>query len=131
VTDLEAMRLAVDLAHLTAVRHAVADFATQSGLRDRAQADFVLAVNELVTNAIRHGGGRGELRMRRIDRGVWCSVADRGPGLPLERRVNQMPLPPASDTGGRGLWLVHRLCDDVTITAGPEGTTISVFKLLP
>jgi anti-sigma regulatory factor (Ser/Thr protein kinase) len=33
-----------------------------------------------------------------------------------------MPAPDA--IGGRGLAIVERVCDDVTTSAGPEGTTV-------
>jgi serine/threonine-protein kinase RsbW len=130
LTGDDAVRFAVDLAHIATVRHAVTEFAAWHGLRDRQRADFVLAVNELVTNAVQHGGGGGDVRLWRATDAVWCEVNDRGPGLPEDRR-DGYPLPPAHAPGGRGLWLVHRLCDQVTISTSPRGTTVRVVKNLP
>ena len=52
-----------------------------------------------------------------------CEVTDRGvfkdPSL-LARS------PDAAATSGRGLWIVHELCDDVDITTGPLGTVARI-----
>ncbi len=125
----EPVRYAVDLAHIATVRHAVAEFAAWHGLRDRPAADFVLAVNELVTNAVQHGGGSGDVRLWRTGAAIWCEVTDRGPGLP-EHIPDGYHLPSPQAYGGRGLWLVHQLCDRVEIRTGGAGTTVRVVKNL-
>jgi anti-sigma regulatory factor (Ser/Thr protein kinase) len=129
LTGQDAVRLAVDLEHIATVRHAVTQFAAWHGLGDRQRADFVLAVNELVTNAVQHGGGSGDVRLWRTPAALWCEVSDVGPGLPADRRDGHR-LPPARAPGGRGLWLVHRLCDEVAIATGERGTTVRVVKNL-
>jgi serine/threonine-protein kinase RsbW len=128
LTGHDGVRLAVDLAHIATVRHAVTEFAAWHGLPERPRSDFVLAVNELVTNAVQHGGGSGDVRLWRTATAVWCEVTDRGPGFAAGR--DGYRLPPAQAPGGRGLWLVHRLCDEVTIATGPVGTTVRVVKNL-
>jgi anti-sigma regulatory factor (Ser/Thr protein kinase) len=115
-------------AQVTAVRHAVTRFAARSGLAGRRLEDFALAVNELVTNAVRHAGGQGRLRLWRADGRLCCEVTDEGPGIPADR-VEPAP-PPVSATDGRGLWLVSRLCDDVSIATGPAGTTVRIAAAL-
>jgi serine/threonine-protein kinase RsbW len=144
VTRADAVRFAVDREHIAAVRHAVAQFAAWHGLADPARADFVLAVNELLTNAVRHGGGSGDVWLWRTRDGLWCDglwcdglwcdglwceVADRGPGI-AQDRLDGHRLPPPQAPGGRGLWLVHQLCDQVTISTGQGGTTVRVVKHL-
>jgi serine/threonine-protein kinase RsbW len=114
---------------VTAVRHAVVRFAAGSGLVGRRLEDFALAVNELVTNAVRHAGGQGRLRLWRADGRLCCEVTDDGPGIPAER-VDPATPPPVSATDGRGLWLVSRLCDDVSIITGPAGTTVRIAAAL-
>jgi anti-sigma regulatory factor (Ser/Thr protein kinase) len=116
-------------AQVTAVRHAVTRFASGSGLVGRRLEDFALAVNELVTNAVRHAGGRGRLRLWRADGRLCCEVTDDGPGIPADRIEPAAP-PPVSATDGRGLWLVSRLCDDVSIATGPAGTTVRIAAAL-
>ncbi|MET8998472.1 sensor histidine kinase [Amycolatopsis sp. NPDC004169] len=82
--------------------------------------DLVLAVSEIVDNALRHG--RPPVRVR-----IWAgagqmvvSVHDAGPGpadpfaglLPAERRV-----------GGRGLWIAHQICSEVALHRDETGFT--------
>jgi anti-sigma regulatory factor (Ser/Thr protein kinase) len=50
---------------VTDVRHAVREHAGAVGLTGDDLFDFVVAVHELVINAVMHGGGRGRLRLRR------------------------------------------------------------------
>jgi serine/threonine-protein kinase RsbW len=130
MTRNDSVRLAVDLAHIATVRHAVREFAAGNGLPERPRSDFVLAVNELVTNAVQHGGGRGGVRLWRTAGALWCEVSDQGPGIP-PNRLDRRWLPPATASGGRGLWLVGRLCDDVAISTSDRGTTVRVVKNLP
>ena len=102
------------------MRRRVRDAARDAGL-DPDDADrFTVAVNEVVINALQHGGGVAEVAIRH-DSGILVTVADRGPGLVLDQPVH---LPPPDQEHGRGLWLVYRLCDDVSIDRGPDGTRI-------
>jgi anti-sigma regulatory factor (Ser/Thr protein kinase) len=56
---------------------------------------------------------------------VICQVHDQGQITgPLAGRT----LPhPAADGGGRGLWLVHHVCDRVEMHTSTAGTTIRVI----
>lgn len=65
--------------------------------------DAGLIVTELVTNAIRHGGGGLELMLTMHERSVTVSVADGSAVLP-ERHE-----PDADADGGRGLLLIEAL----------------------
>lgn len=62
-----------------------------------------LVVSELVGNALRYGGGPGQLRLLRHDR-VTVEVTDTGADLP------HIQPPTLSDEGGRGLQLINMLC---------------------
>jgi anti-sigma regulatory factor (Ser/Thr protein kinase) len=116
-------------AQITAVRHAVTECAAGSGLSGQRLEDFALAVNELVTNAVRHAGGQGRVRLWRVDDRLCCEVTDHGPGIPVHRVEPRTP-PPAFATDGRGLWLVNQLCDEVRIATGPAGTTVRIVAAL-
>jgi anti-sigma regulatory factor (Ser/Thr protein kinase) len=108
---------------LTRVRHALSAAAGDAGLSGSALEDFVLAVNEVTTNAVVHGGGTGLLRLWHCDAGVRCEVTDTGTGL--DEQVLAGPRPPAHAVRGRGLWLATQLCQ-VTVYSRPQGTTIRV-----
>lgn len=88
--------------------------------RTRA-SDLVRAVDEVIDNSIRHGGGGGTVRVWHDGAGVVCEVRDVGHLVdPLAGRG----LPPADRGQGRGLWLAHELCDLVQVRSSPQGTVV-------
>ena len=114
---------------MTGLRHAVVSCATRAGLAGDRLDDFVVAVNELLTNAVRHGGGAGHLALWREDDAVVCQVTDRGTGLPAPR--GDKPDRPAMDEpGGWGLWLAGELTDTLDLQSGPDGTTVRISTRL-
>lgn len=103
------------------VRSLVAQQAMITGMTTARAGDFVVAVNEVITNSIRHGGGRGRLLLWRSDKTLFCDVSDSGQiGDPLVGRGARS----YKDLGGRGLWMVHHLCDLAQIRSDSTGTTI-------
>jgi serine/threonine-protein kinase RsbW len=116
-------------ADVTELRHDLRRHAQTAGLLGDALDDFVAAVNELVTNAVCHGGGHGTLRLT-LDAGTLIAdVSDRGRGF-----AGDLPLavgPPAADVpGGRGILLARRLTDTLLISDGPDGVTVTVTRCL-
>ena len=95
---------------LGAIRHLVSMRAAEAGLGVEAGEDLVLAVNELVTNSIQYGGGGGTLRIWREADALVCEVRDRG--FIRDPLVGRLP-PPVEQHGGRGLWLVNQLADQL------------------
>lgn len=111
---------------LTRIRHKVAQRATTIGLRGDRLDDFVSAVYEILTNAVRHGGGTGSLRMARTRGYLVCQVDDDGPGFPPETPCDQSLLRP----GGRGLGLARQFADRLTITDRAPGTSVRVYMAI-
>ncbi len=113
-------------ATVTALRHRLAAAVTGAGLAGDAGYDFILAVHELVTNAVRHGGGHGHLDLRRQDDVLICEVSDEGAAqgtLPVR-------LPAVDVAGGRGLWLAHQLAEGLILARGLNGLTATVTACL-
>jgi anti-sigma regulatory factor (Ser/Thr protein kinase) len=117
------------VAQITPVRHALSRAAAAAGLVGQRLEDFVLAVNEIVTNAVRHAGGRGTLRLWLAGGLLVCEVADRGDGIPRER-LNGNGLPPSHAVSGRGLWLARHLVDEVAVSTGEAGTIVRLSSAL-
>ncbi|MDG4766349.1 ATP-binding protein [Solwaraspora sp. WMMD406] len=89
---------------------------------------LLIVASELATNAIRHGGGTGRLRLWRHGDSLYCEVSDHGPGI-TDQQVGTVP-PNQSRTGGRGVWICRQLCSDLTIAHGPSGQGAVVTAVL-
>lgn len=120
---------AFDQAQVTELRHSVTSCARAIGLRGQRLDDFVLAVNELITNAVRHGGGRGALRMWRQRGELVCEVSDHGHGISTQR-LSDHSRPAADTAGGWGLWLARELSDTMEVTTGTAGTVVRITTAL-
>ncbi len=81
----------------------------------------LIVISELASNAIRHGGGGGRLRLWTEDRAIICQVVDHGRGItdidPGARR------PDPHSRGGRGIWLCRQLSDEFWLDTGTNGPT--------
>ncbi len=112
---------AFDLDQLRALRSLAARRAAEFGLSDDRASEFVLAVDEVATNSVRHGGGAGLLRIWPDGDSLVCEIRDTGRiEAPLVGRVH----PTLDDEYGRGLWLVNQLCDLVETRSSAAGTVI-------
>jgi anti-sigma regulatory factor (Ser/Thr protein kinase) len=111
------------LAELGATRRLVWDRARRAGLRPPRDEDLVLAVNELATNSVRHGGGHGTLRVWRESGALICEVRDHGH---IEDPLAGRRRPDRGRDGGYGLWLANQVCDLVQMRATPDGSVTRV-----
>jgi serine/threonine-protein kinase RsbW len=98
----------------------VRDFLHSLGIDRRAGSDVLLALSEVVTNAVIHGyrgetGGEVRVEAEHDDHRLTLSVADRGRGMA-----------PRHDSPGLGLGLplVGRIAKKVDITAEVGGGTL-------
>ena len=124
----DADELAFDAGTLGALRRLVSRRARDAGLAGERAGDLVLAVNEVATNSIRHGGGRGVLRIWQGDGALVCEVADAG------RIADPLAGPraarPSGQSGGRGLWLCNQICDLVQLRAFASGSVVRLHTRL-
>jgi anti-sigma regulatory factor (Ser/Thr protein kinase) len=108
---------------LATLRGCVREWAAGTLLGADRTEYLVLAVNELATNSVSHGGGRGTLRMWQEEESLVCEVRDRGRiEEPLAGRTRPRP----DQLSGRGLWLVNHVCDLVQIRTTTDGTVVRV-----
>jgi len=99
------------------------------GIEEGVTADVLLALDEAVSNAIRHGSAGGEPVVVSVERdGDWVemTVRDGGPTPRLPRLPAEAP--PALQTGGRGLWLILQLVDEVRLQRVGEGTKLTLRR---
>jgi anti-sigma regulatory factor (Ser/Thr protein kinase) len=109
------------------LRRAVAR--TLGAADDTLVADVLLALDEAVSNAVRHGSRAGEPVMVTVESdGEWVemTVRDGGPTPRLPRLPAEPP--PALQTGGRGLWLILQLVDEVRLQRIEDGTRLTMRR---
>ena len=106
---------------LPGIRDAIHVLAQEAGFGPDRVYDIVIAVNEVASNSIQHGGGAGVLNL-------WH---DESGGLVIEiRDAGQIHDPlvgryaPGPDLEARGLWLVNQLSDLVQIRSDQSGTVV-------
>ncbi|MGN9810970.1 ATP-binding protein [Micromonospora sp. BQ11] len=114
-------------ATVTELRHLLAVRVAAAGLAGDPADDFVLAVHELVTNAVRHGGGTGHLQLACNGDVIHCTVTDHGTG----QDDVAVDLPESDVPGGRGLWLAHHLTGTLVLQRRPGGLAATVTVHLP
>ncbi|WP_052745986.1 sensor histidine kinase [Allosalinactinospora lopnorensis] len=112
----------VDPTDLHAVRSFVAEQARRYGMTQGPLQDLLVAVTEVVTNAIRHGTTPVTLRSWPVDSDLFCEIVDSGNWQPNEF-LGWMPPESASDKEF-GLWGVRMLCDIVEVRSKGKGTSV-------
>ena len=128
--DQPTEQMAYDLGSLHEARQKAFGWAVGNGMPPARARAFTLAVGEVASNSVLHGGGRGTLRLWRQATELVCELRDAGTITdPMVGRTR----PPADQIGGRGLWFVNQLCDLVQIRSAPgQGTQIRLWMdLLP
>ncbi|MEO3867657.1 ATP-binding protein [Nonomuraea sp. B12E4] len=100
---------------LPLVRQFAEDEARASGIPEEAIGDFVIAVNEVATNAVTHGADDAWIRTWTVDGALVVEIHDQG-------RWKPGPIPGA--VGGMGLWVARLLSSDLTLRVGRGGSTV-------
>ncbi len=117
-----------------AIRAFVGGFLADVRAPVEISGEILIAAGEAAANAHRHGKrdeGRSEIRVRcSFDRSsVSITVADDGPGFDRSRLASA-GLPDRFAGGGRGLYLMRELMDEVDVESSSAGTTITMTSRL-
>ena len=110
------------------VRQFAADRARLAGLAADRVTDLVIAVGEAAANTLAHTGGPGRLSIWTAGSEILCQIDDSG--HITDPLVGTFLPDPAAPGGGRGLWVVHQLCDQVEVRTGLAGTTLRLHVRL-
>lgn len=124
--EIDDVHVTVDIDGLHALRSTLAAHASALGAPGEQVEALIIVATELATNAIRHGGGTGQVRLWHHGDVLYCQVSDEGPGIADPAIGSSRPDP--MDAGGhRGLWICRNLAEELTIRTGPEvpGSTIT------
>jgi anti-sigma regulatory factor (Ser/Thr protein kinase) len=124
------LRLRADSTQLSVARRYVRKAAIDHGLDADAGYELEYAVNEAVTNAIRHGRGdaQGNIRLTATADGgrLTITVYDCGSfDQPRPRRMS-----PDLESG-RGLELMRKFADELHVARKPGATAVALSKLRP
>jgi anti-sigma regulatory factor (Ser/Thr protein kinase) len=124
--DRRALSIPARLERLAEVREFVDHAASAAGFAEAERYAVKLALNEAVTNAIRHGSespdDRVEILVSEHDGQLDLSVADSGVF------VHRFELRRQLAEGGRGLAFIAELMDGLEVCPEYEGTTIRFSK---
>ena len=106
-------------ADIPAIRRFAAAFAARAGMRATQLTDFTLAVSEAAACATSRGPCTARLRLWMTENRAFCEV--RGDGTLMAdgpRGARQ------GDAERLRRWLLHRLCDHVSVESGPQGVRV-------
>jgi anti-sigma regulatory factor (Ser/Thr protein kinase) len=111
---------------LSTARTFVGDFLNEVGVNENDSFGILLALNEAVANALKHGrqGKRDKITLRcdRADDELRFAVEDNGPGFDFDEEMTDLPDP--LEASGRGLYLMSELMDRVEVRSSGRGTTV-------
>ena len=101
------------------------------GVSDEVADDVVLVLDEAATNAVLYGSS-GDQPIQVVvhvnDDWIEASVLDHGPeppaGLPADTDTDELR------AGGRGLWLLRRLVDEVRLERVKLGTRVTMRRAI-
>ncbi len=86
--------------------------------------DFLIAMDEMTSNAVRHGQPPVDVRLWISSDRVVCTITDRGPGWGDPFAGYGPAHGEDLSHGGMGLWLARQLFDHVDISAGTNDMTV-------
>ena len=119
-----------DVSDFTGLRHTVARHLAALGGSADAMEDLHLAIDEMTSNAVRHGGRPVQLQLWASAERVVCSISDSGQGMD-DPFAGYGPAHGSDlSRGGMGLWLARQLCDHVDVIDDGPGLTVRLTTAL-
>jgi anti-sigma regulatory factor (Ser/Thr protein kinase) len=106
---------------LSRLRDTVFRSARAAGIEAGRADDLMVCVHEAASNSIRHGGGRGILRIWLEASALVCEIRD--PGHITDLLAGRRRPEPLA-TSGRGLWTIHQVCDLAQVRSSSQGTVV-------
>ncbi|TQS46525.1 anti-sigma factor RsbA family regulatory protein [Cryptosporangium phraense] len=112
-------------AEIPAVRKTALAWALDAGMVEDEAHEFLIAIYEIASNAVEHGGGRGVGRFWADGDLLFCEVRS---ALPIVDPLIAGYRPPGTaQERGRGLWLARQICERVTIHNN-GGATVQLVR---
>jgi anti-sigma regulatory factor (Ser/Thr protein kinase) len=119
-----------DVTDFVGLRHAVGERLAGLGGEPDLVEDVHLAIDEIASNAVRHGAPPIQLTLWGSADRVVCTISDRGPGL-ADPFAGYGPAHGTDlSRGGMGLWLARELCDHVDVLDDGAGLTVRLATAL-
>jgi len=118
-------RAPYSLGRLAALRGRLDDTAAREGMSEDARFDLCVAANEVASNSVQHGGGRGDLAVWRDADYLVCEFRDEGR---IDDPLVGRRAPAVDSERRRGLWIANQLCDLVQIRDHGGQTVIRLHK---
>jgi anti-sigma regulatory factor (Ser/Thr protein kinase) len=117
------VRLPLRRSSANRLRTALSGHLAANGVPKNAAREIMLAADEAFNNALMHSGDVGETELRAEVGGsrVTIEIRDRGCGFDA-RAFDASAIPDPHVSHGRGLFLIHRLMDEVEVGAPSAGT---------
>jgi anti-sigma regulatory factor (Ser/Thr protein kinase) len=115
-----------DAVDLRLLRHNVTAAFAGSPWSPDAVDGFVVAVNEMATNARIYGRAPVRVRLWSTAGRALCAVTDQGSGFDDPYVGYVLAESEDLSRGGMGWWLARQLCDEVHATTASEGFTVRV-----
>lgn len=121
-----------ETSRIAEIRDFVAAFLSDLRVPVDVSFEILLAVSEAAANAARYGrneSGRSEVRVRCVLEGtsLIVTVADDGPGFDTGSELST-DLPERFASGGRGMFLMSELTDDLRVDSSAGGTTVTLTR---
>jgi anti-sigma regulatory factor (Ser/Thr protein kinase) len=111
------------------VRREVIAFTEAQGIADDEVIDFVSAIGEALANAIEHAHTSEPIEVSAwmLDDRLFASVRDHGIGFATSERTLSPSLPESYAERGRGLPIMRRCADVISVRSAPgKGTSVTL-----